>query len=60
MRVRVGGFACECVKGLVVVNDFMMDWKGGGSHICAVNKNDLEKQKSVFISSAYFGDIEDI
>lgn len=30
-----------------MVNDFMMDWKGGGTHICAVNKNGLEKQKSV-------------
>lgn len=30
-----------------MVNDFMMDWTGGGTHICAVNKNDSEKHSSV-------------
>lgn len=30
-----------------MVNDFMMDWTGGGTHICAVNKNDSEKKKLV-------------
>lgn len=30
-----------------MVNDFMMDWTGGGTDICAVNENDSEKQKSV-------------